>query len=126
MYEINTATSTPENFIAGDHPIAKEAYPIKTGKTIQKFMPVKLVAGEIEPVVKVNATAVDAANAIPAKTLEENTVENLHGIAAEDGSGGVAVVYLTGEFFADSLVLSTDVTINMLKPAFRKLGIFLK
>ena len=126
MYEINTATSTPENFIAGDHPNAKEACPIKTGKTIQKFMPVKLVAGEIEPVVKVNATAVVAANAIPAKTLEENTVANLHGIAAEDGSGGVAVVYLTGEFFADSLVLSTDVTINMLKPAFRKLGIFLK
>lgn len=126
MYEINTATSTPENFIAGDYPIAKEAYPIKTGATVTKYMPVKLVAGEIEPVVKVEATAVDAANAIPAKTVEENTVENLHGIAAEDGSGEVAVVYLTGEFFADSLVLSTDVTIDMLKPAFRKLGIFLK
>jgi hypothetical protein len=126
MYEVNTATNTPENIIAGSHPIAKGVYPIKSGETVTKHMPVKLVGGEIEPVVKVEATDVNTKNAIPAKTMEENTVENLYGIAAEDGSGGEAVIYLTGEFFADEIVLPVDVTVDMLKPAFRKLGIFLK
>ena len=126
MFEINTAINNPENFFAGEFPVVKEIYPIKTGKTISKFMPVKLIEGEIEPVVKIEATAVDATNAIPAKTIEENTVENLYGIAAEDESGGEAVIYLTGEFFANKIVLPTDVTIDMLKPEFRKLGIYLK
>ncbi|SHG90230.1 hypothetical protein [Tepidibacter thalassicus] len=126
MYEVNTATNTPENIIAGDYPITKGVYPIKSGVTVTKHTPVKLVGGEIEPVVKIEATEVDATNAIPAKTIEENTVENLYGIAAEDGSGGEAVIYLTGEFFADKIPLPADVTIDMLKPAFRKLGIFLK
>ena len=33
---------------------------------------------------------------------------------------------LTGEFFADGLTLPDGVTVEALKPAFRKLGIFLK
>lgn len=126
MFEINTATNAPENFHAGEYPVIKEVCAIKVGKTITKYMPVKLVAGEIEPVIKIDATAADSANVIPAKTLEENTLANLHGIAAEDGSNGQAVIYLTGEFFADKIALPANVTLDMLKPAYRKLGIFLK
>ena len=126
MFEIEKSNCIPDNFHAGDFPVEKDVQPIKAGKTITKYMPVKLVAGKLEPVVKIVASAVDAANAIPAKTLEENTVENLYGIAAEDGTAGGAVVYLTGDFFANKLVLETGVTIEMLKPAFKKIGIYLK
>ena len=50
----------------------------------------------------------------------------LCGIAADDSTDGGVVYYLTGEFFADALTLPSGVTVEALKPAFRKLGIFLK
>lgn len=64
MYEINTATLTPENFFAGDFPIVKEAGTVDTGKAVKKFEPVKIVAGKIQPVVFVDATTE------PAKTVD--------------------------------------------------------
>ena len=51
----------------------------------------------------------------------------LYGIATEDfKSGEDAVIYLTGEFFADHLALETGVTAASLEVAFRNIGIFLK
>jgi hypothetical protein len=126
MYKIEKQNCAPDNFHAGEFPVENAVQPIKAGKTITKYMPVKLVDGKLEPVVKIVASAVDAVNAVPAKTLEENTTENLYGIAAEDGTTAGAVVYLTGDFFANELVLNSDITVEMLKPAFRKLGIYLK
>lgn len=127
MYEIGKQNYVPDNFHAGEFPVETAVQPIKSGKTITKYMPVKLVNGQLEPVVKIEASVVDAANAIPAKTLEENTTANLYGIAADDGSATAgAVVYITGDFFANKLTLNTGVTVEMLKPAFRKLGIYLK
>lgn len=121
MYEINTATLTPDNFFAGDFPIAKEIGIVDTGKTVKKYEPVKMVAGKIQPVVFIDATTE------PEKTAEENTSEGLYGIAAEAATEGTeVVVYLTGEFFAASIEWPENVTEAMLKPYFRKLGIFLK
>ena len=51
----------------------------------------------------------------------------LYGIATEDfKTGKDAVIYLTGEFFADRLALETGVTAASLEVAFRNIGIFLK
>lgn len=238
MYEINTAELTPENFIAGGFPIAKEAGTVDTGKSVKKFEPVKLVAGKIQPVVFVAASAaqdysaataavhtlvvaaavtagdtitingeaytavaadpvaankqfvagaaataaaslklaveiveatnftvaVNSANitftqkvagigALPTlatsvegaatistttayvagtdpeatKTAAENTAEGLYGIAADAATEGKdVVVYLTGEYSAAAIAWPASVTEAMLKPYFRKLGIFLK
>ena len=127
MYEINTDQHNPVNFFAGDFPIVTAVGTVNTGKTIRKFEPVKIIDGKIEPVVKIAASAVDAENAIPAKTEAENTTENIYGIAADAATADEEVViYLTGEFFADAITLPANVTIDTLKPAFRKLGIFLK
>ena len=106
MYEIQKDQYTPDNFIAGDYPIVKESFLVRSGETVRKFAPVTLTDGEIS-----EATA---------------TLENLCGIALADASGDQVVCYLTGEFFADALTLPDGVTIENLKPAFCKLGIFLK
>ena len=73
------------------------------------------------------ATEADATEIIPARTAEENTLAGLYGIAAHAADAeGEVVIYLTGDFFAAALPLREDVTEDILKPAFRKLGIFLK
>ncbi len=72
--------------------------------------PVKLnSAGKVAPVAKADG------------------VTDLYGITTEDfKSGEDAVIYLTGEFFADRLALETGVTAASLEVAFRNIGIFLK
>ena len=51
----------------------------------------------------------------------------LYGIAAEDAASGEdAVVYLTGEFFAEGLALPDGVTAADIEAALRNIGIFLK
>jgi hypothetical protein len=122
---MNVGTYTPENFFAGDYPVAKGTG--TAGAAIVRHEPVKLVEGEILPVTAMAATAANATNVIPARTAEENTLAGLYGIAAnEAGDGDEITVYLTGDFFAGALALQTDVTVDALKPAFRKMGIFLK
>ena len=54
-------------------------------------------------------------------------VSTIYGIVADDvASGDDAVIYLTGEFFADALALEENVTIADIEVAFRNIGIFLK
>lgn len=54
-------------------------------------------------------------------------VTGLYGIAAEDAASGEdAVVYLTGEFFADGLALPDGVAAADIEVALRNIGIFLK
>lgn len=63
--------------------------------------------------------AVDGSNAL--------NVTGLYGIAAEDAASGEdAVVYLTGEFFADGLALPDGVAAADIEVALRNIGIFLK
>ena len=96
MYEIKKDELTRKNVFAGDFPIVKDVGEVATGKSG------------------------------PGDTAKPGNLDKLCGIAADDSTDGGVVYYLTGEFFADGLTLPTGVTAAALKPAFRKLGIFLK
>ena len=51
----------------------------------------------------------------------------MYGIVADDAANGKeAVVYLTGEFFADALVLPENAKAADVEIALRNIGIFLK
>lgn len=113
MYEITNTEFTPENFIAGDFPMKTDFGPIKSGATIRKYAPLVQGANGIEEI---------TAAMLPT----EGALDTLIGIAADEPSGGEVVYYLTGEFFGEALILQDGVTADILKPAFRKLGIFLK
>lgn len=107
MYEIKTDQTAPVNFFAGDFPVATETGDVKSGTTVRKRAPVIKTTDGIS-----EATA--------------DGLADLYGIAADDSTDGGVVCYLTGEFFAAGLTLPDGVTAETLKPAFRKLGIFLK
>ena len=67
----------------------------------------------------------DASGKVAPVTSAEDT--GLYGITTEGfRSGEDAVIYLTGEFFADRLALEKGVTADKLEVAFRNIGIFLK
>ena len=107
MYEIKRDELTRKNVFAGDFPVAKEVGEVAEGETVRQYAPVIKTADGIS-----EATAAGLAD--------------LYGIAADDSTDGGVVCMLTGEFFADGLTLPEGVTAEALKPAFRKLGIFLK
>jgi len=107
MYGIEKTTHTPDNFFAGDFPIVTDFGKIRSGATIRARAPIVQGANGIE----------EAATA---------TVGNVIGITADVPSGGEVVYYLTGEFFTQALTLPNGVTAENLKPALRKVGIFLK
>ena len=107
MFEIEKMEFTPDNFFAGSFPIATDFGAIKAGETIRARAPVVQGADGIE-----EATAA--------------TLGNLIGISADVPSGGEVVFYLTGEFFTEALTLPNGVTAEALKPALRKMSIFLK
>ncbi|MBD5117616.1 MAG: hypothetical protein HDT37_00585 [Clostridiales bacterium] len=107
MYEIKRDELTRKNVLAGDFPIVKDVGEVKDGETVRQYAPVIQTADGIS-----EATA--------------DGLGDLYGVAAADSTDGGVVVYLTGEFFADGLTLPDGVTVEALKPAFRKLNIFLK
>lgn len=111
----------PEHFIAGTN--IRIATAVKTaGEAIGAHAPVVLdtTTGKLK---KVTATTTGSGD--DAKTTV-NT-EGLYGIVPEAAAADEeAVVYLTGEFFADSLELPENVTAADIEVALRNLGIFLK
>jgi len=107
MYEIKKDELTRKNVFAGDFPVVKDVGEVAEGATVRKYA----------PVVKTDAGISEAA---------ADGLADLYGIAADDSTDGGVVCYLTGEFFADGLTLPDGVAAEALKPAFRKLGIFLK
>lgn len=107
MYEIKKDELNRKNVFAGDFPIVKDVGEVKGGENVRKYAPV-----------------IQTADGISEATAEG--LADLYGIAADDSTDGGVVVYLTGEFFADGLTLPDGVTAEALKPAFRKLNIFLK
>ena len=107
MYEIKRDELTRKNVFVGDFPVAKEVGEVAEGETVRQYAPVIKTAGGFK-----EATAAG--------------LDELYGIAADDSTDGGVVCMLTGEFFADGLTLPEGVTAEALKPAFRKLGIFLK
>lgn len=105
--EVKTFRHVPEYFEAGPHPIARA---IKTAaEALKAHAPV-----QIDEQGKIKAIA----------TGDESKV---YGIVPEAAAAEEqAVVYLTGEFFADSLALEASVTPATLEVPLRQIGIFLK
>lgn len=108
-----TYSTTPDYFIAGTTvgivTAAKEADGAVAAHNL-----VLLNGGKVKPLAAVGDT--HALN-----------VTGLYGIAAEDAASGEdAVVYLTGEFFADGLALPDGVAAADIEVALRNIGIFLK
>lgn len=109
------------------------------GKKTFSTEPDYLIAGnaEINTAVKVASAAMKRGAVAVLNSdgkLAEITVSNgtvtttgLYGIVADDvAKDEEAVVYLTGAFFADALVLPTGATAADVEVALRELGIFLK
>jgi len=119
VYDINTAELTAENFLAGDFPIVTDFGTAKSNAIIRKHAPI--VQGE---------NGIEEFTAAMLPTTGENAsagaLDKIIGIAADEPSNGEVAYYLTGEFFAEGLTLPEGVTAADLKPAFRKLGIFIK
>lgn len=117
MYDINTAELSAENFFAGDFPVVTDFGAVKESATIRKHVPI--VQGEegIEELTK---------EMISAGEEDGSGLDNLIGISADESSNAEITYYLTGEFFAEGITLPEGVTVAELKPAFRKLGIFIK
>lgn len=117
MYEVKTGDYTPVNFFAGAFPVVTETGAVKENAKIRKYAPVALTA---EGIVEVEAPSGEGDSATP------GNIDALCGIAADDSGEGGVVYYMTGEFFAAALTLPDGVTLDALKPACRKLSIFLK
>lgn len=100
---------SPEYLLAGTD-IRVTTATKKAAAALKAGAPVKLDStGKVAPVAKADGTT------------------GLYGITTEDfKSGEDAVIYLTGEFFADCLALESGVTAASLEVAFRNIGIFLK
>ena len=105
--KVKTFRHEPEYFEAGGHPIAKAVK--EAAADIAAHAPVILnESGKLEAATKENKAS-------------------LYGLLPEAAENGKeAVVYLTGEFFADALVLPESTTAKDFEVELRKLGIFLK
>lgn len=106
--EKKTFSTEPEYFIAGTN--IRIATAVKeAGADLAAHTPVILAEGKV--------TAVESKDAL----------EGLYGLTAEAAENGEdAIIYLSGEFFADALVLPESVTAADVEVALRNLGIFLK
>ena len=111
--EKKTFSTAPEYYLAGTTiGIAKAIK--KASAAVAAHAPVLLDSDEVKPIAKV-----DGSNPL--------SVTGLYGITADSAEAGEEVpVYLTGEFFADALVLPEGVKAADIEVALRNLGIFLK
>lgn len=98
----------PKMVHAGDYPVVTDSGTVAEGETILELMPVVLgTDGKL-------------------KAVTSDTVANVYGLAAENADAGQEVViYLTGEFFGDSIEVPAGTTAADFKAPFRKLCIFL-
>ena len=116
---VKTFRHEPEYFEAGTHPIAKA---VKTAAVdIPAHAPVVLNSdGKLALI-----TATTTGEGDAAKTTVTTT--GLYGVVPEAAKKDEdAVVYLTGEFFADSLTLPDNAKTADIEVELRKIGIFLK
>lgn len=99
-------TYKPENLLAGPFPVVTETG--TAAEAIKKHMP---ITSAMKPVAK----------------SESSTVADVIGIAAEDAEVGKEFIYYcTGEFFAESIVMPSDVTLDDIKQPCRKLNIYFR
>lgn len=106
-YAVETRSTTPKNFFAGDFPTLSESG--TAAEAIEEFAPVAFDEnGKI-----VNITSATKADVIGIS-------------AAAAGENEPVVYYMTGEFFADALNMPEGVTAADIAMALRKLSIFLR
>ena len=106
-----TYSTEPDYLIAGPADIATAAKP---------------AAADLKRGAPVILNAAGALAAVPVADGKATTT-GLYGILAEDCmSGETGIVYLSGEFFADALVLPDGITATDVEIALRNLGVFLK
>lgn len=103
-----TFSYEPEYFIAGTN--IRIATAVKeAGTNLSAHTPVLLAEGKVTPV------------------AEAAKLTGLYGVTAEAAkSGEDAIIYLSGEFFADALVLPAGMTAADVEVPLRNLGIYLK
>ena len=103
-----TFGTAPEYIIAGTTIGITQA--TKTAAAdIAKYAPVILTDGKVSPV------------------ADKTKLAELYGIAADSAEkDGPAVIWLSGEFFADGLALPDGITAADIEVAFRNIGIYLK
>lgn len=103
-----TFSCEPEYFIAGTNIRIATAVK-KAGADLSAHTPVLLAEGKVTPV------------------AEATKLTGLYGVTAEAAkSGEDAIIYLSGEFFADALVLPAGMTAADVEVPLRNLGIYLK
>lgn len=113
MYTINKAELIAENFLSGDFPIVTGHYAVKKNAVVHKRAVVVESEGGIEE--------------LSSSMLSEAGIyDKILGITADEPCCDEAVVYLTGEFFAEGLNLASGVSADNIKTPLRKLGIFIK
>ena len=119
MYEIQTNTLTPENYVAGPFPIVTDTGAVKEGAEIRKLAPIVEDTDGLREIAAADLPTTGGSASV-------GSLDKIVGIAADDSSGGKAVYFCTGEFFGNALTLPEGVTAKDLKSAMRKIGIFLK
>ena len=106
--EVQKFSTTPEHFIAGI--------------TVGIAVAVKKAAAELKAHALVS---LNEKGELAAVTAENKA--SIYGVIPNSAKAGEdAVVYLTGEFFTDSLALESGVSIGDVEVALRNIGIFLK
>ncbi len=106
-YAVETRSTEPKNFFAGDFPTLPETG--TAGGKLAEHTPV--IQNENGEIVAVAA----------------ETAGSVIGITAEAAEKDEPVVYyMTGEFFADALNMPDGVTTEDIKDSLRKLSIFLR
>lgn len=116
-YEVETRSTVPKNFFAGDFPTLPETG--TAGEKLAEHTPVTI--NEDGEVVAVAAASGSGESAKAA------TTGDVVGITAEAAESGEPVVYyMTGEFFGDALNLPEGVEIEDIKDSLRRLSIFLR
>ena len=106
-YAVETRSTTPKNFFAGEFPTVPETG--TAGAAIAEYTPVTTDGdGKIVP-------------------IAAGTKDAVIGIAAAAaGKDEPVVYYMTGEFYADAINVPVGITIAEVKAACRKISIFLK
>lgn len=104
--EVKTYRYEPDRFMAGVGPVAKSVK--EAAEALKAHAPVALESGKL-------------------KAVSSSNKDKIYGLLPEAvEEGEEAVVYLTGEFFADSLALESGVTAADIEIELRNIGIFLK
>lgn len=104
----NLGTYTPKMVHAGDYPVVTDSGTVAEGETIVELMPV---------VLNTDGTL---------KAVTAENVAEVYGLAAENAEAGEEIViYLTGQFFGETIEVPVGTTAADFKAPFRKLGIFL-